>query len=78
MGFEFISDQPEKKLVDSTTTLSVNEPTIVEEDLTQSVLSEDEERELALEFVLEHNLYTKFMLWCGLQDQLKKLADSIN
>ena len=78
MGFEFISDQPEKKLVDSTTTLSVNEPTIVEEDLTQSVLSEDEERELALEFVLEHNLYQKFMLWCGLQDQLKKLADSIN
>jgi hypothetical protein len=41
-------------------------------------MPEEDERRLALEFVLEHNLYTKFMLWCGLQDQLKKLADSIN
>lgn len=77
MGFEFKSDQPEKKLTDSVTTLSVNTPTIVEEDLTQPVMPEEDERRLALEFILENDLYTKFMLWCGLQERLKEIADSL-
>lgn len=78
MGIVFKSDQEEQSLpAVSTTSLSVNEPTIVEEDLTQPVLSEEEERTLALEFILEQDLYQKFMLWCGIQDQIKKLELSL-
>lgn len=77
MGFEFKSDQPEQKLVDSKTTLSVNAPTIVEEDLTQEIFAEGEEEKLAIQFIEENALYTKFMLWCGIQDQLRKLKDSL-
>jgi hypothetical protein len=75
MGFEFKSDQPEQKLVDNTTTLSVNKP---EDNLTQPIFAEGEEEQLAIQFIEENALYTKFMLWCGLQDQLKKLSESIN
>lgn len=77
MGFEFKSDQPEQKLVDSKTTLSVNAPTIVEENLTQDIFAEGEEEKLAIQFIEENELYVKFMLWCGLQDQLKNLKDSL-
>lgn len=77
MGFEFKSDQPEQKLVDNTTTLSVNTPTIVEENLTQDIFAEGEEEKLAIQFIEENALYTKFMLWCGIQDQLKNLKDSL-
>jgi len=85
MGFEFKSDQPEQKLVDNTTTLSVNQPKsgayeefdIVDENLTQDIFAEGEEEKLAIQFIEENALYTKFMLWCGLQDQLKKLKDSV-
>ena len=73
MGFEFKSDQPNNKMVDSKTTLSVNEPTIVEEDLTQPVFAEGVEEKLALDFILENDLYQKFMLWCAIQDQLKTI-----
>ena len=76
MGFEFKSDQPEQKMVDTKTTLSVNEP--VGEDLTQPVFTEGEEEKLAIQFIEENELYAKFLLWCGLQDQLKKLNDSLD
>jgi hypothetical protein len=74
MGFEFKSDQPEKQLTDSTTTLSVNEST---EDLTQIVYNEGEEGELAIRFIEENHLLDKFLLWQGIQEQLKKLKDSL-
>jgi hypothetical protein len=77
MGFEFRSDQPEQKLVDSVTTLSVNGPTVIEENLTQDIFAEGEEEKLAIQFIEENALYTKFMLWCGIQDQLKNLKDSL-
>ena len=77
MGFEFKSDQPEQKLVDNTTTLSVNTPTIVEENLTQEIFAEGEEEKLALQFIEETGLYTKFLLYCGIQEQLKNLKDSV-
>ena len=79
MGFEFKSDQPEQKLVDSKTTLSVNNNVeiVSENDLTQEIFAEGEEEKLAIQFIEENALYTKFMLWCGIQDQLKKLKDSL-
>ena len=89
MGFEFKSDQPEQKMVDSKTTLSVNTTTIVEVDetttsgsdetmdLVQSIFTEEEEMRLAIQFIEENALYTKFLLWCGIQDQLKQLKDSL-
>lgn len=76
MGFIFKSDQPEQKLVDNTKTLSVNEP--VQEDLTQEIFAEGEEEKLAIQFLEENELYTKFLLWCGMQDQLKKLNNSLD
>jgi len=74
MGFEFKSDQPEQKLVDSTTTLSVNQ---TEENLTQTVFAEGEEEQLAIQFIEETGLYTKFLLYCGIQEQLKNLKLSV-
>jgi hypothetical protein len=76
MGFEFRSDQPVQSMpAVSTTTLSVNEPT--EKNLAQPILSEEEEMRMAIQFIEENELYTKFLLWCGIQDQLKKLAEEI-
>jgi len=91
MGFEFKSDQPEKKLVDSKTTLSVNnnnlewtdysmgiaDPDKQPDNLTQPIFAEGEEEKLAIQFIEENELYVKFMLWCGIQDQLKNLKDSL-
>jgi len=74
MGFEFKSDQPDNKMVDSVTTLSVNQ---TEENLTQDIFAEGEEEKLAIQFIEENALYTKFMLWCGIQEQLKSLKDSL-
>jgi hypothetical protein len=74
MGFEFKSDQEPKQLVDSKTTLSVN---ATEENLTQNIFAEGEEEKLAIQFIEENALYTKFMLWCGIQEQLKNLKDSL-
>ena len=87
MGFEFKSDQPEKQLVDSKTTLSVNnnnlewtdysmgiaDPDKQPDNLTQPIFAEGEEEKLAIQFIEENELYVKFMLWCGIQDQLKNL-----
>jgi len=89
MGFEFKSDQPEQKLVDSVTTLSVNPTQAItdakianyqkqfDDDLTQDIFAEGEEEKLAIQFIEENALYTKFMLWCGIQEQLKNLKDSL-
>ena len=49
----------------------------VEENLTQDIFAEGEEEKLAMQFIEENALYTKFMLWCGLQEQLKSLKDSV-
>ena len=46
MAFVFKTDQEPKQLVDNKTTLSVNEPTIVEENLTQEIFAEGEEERL--------------------------------
>jgi hypothetical protein len=77
MGFNFVSDQPEKQMVDTKTTLSVNEPTIVDENLVQEIFAEGEEERLAIQFLEENALYSKFLLWCGIQEQLKSLRDSL-
>jgi hypothetical protein len=74
MGFEFKSDQPDNKMVDSVTTLSVNAP---KEDLTQATFAEGEEEQLAIQFIEETGLYTKFLLYCGIQEQLKNLKLSV-
>jgi hypothetical protein len=50
---------------------------VSENDLTQSVFAEGEEEQLAIRFIEENALYTKFMLWCGIQEQLKNLKDSL-
>ena len=75
MGFEFKSDREPQQLVDSKTTLSVNEPVV--ENLTQEIFAEGEEEKLAIQFIEENELYTKFLLWCGMQEQLKKLNDNL-
>jgi len=98
MGFEFKSDQPEQKLVDSKTTLSVTGisghtipvnavlnqlvgeqavATVVENNLTQDIFAEGEEEQLAIEFLEENGLYAKFLLWCGIKEQLKNLKLSL-
>jgi len=77
MGFNFVSDQPEKQMVDTKTTLSVNEPTIVDKNLVQEIFAEGEEERLAIQFLEENALYSKFLLWCGIQEQLKSLRDSL-
>ena len=91
MGFEFKSDQPEKKLVDNKTTLSVNnnelewtdysmgiaDPDKQPENLTQITYEEGEEGQLAIQFLEENGLYQKFLLWQGIQEQLKKLREEL-
>ena len=84
MGFNFISDQPDKKLVDNTTTLSVKETDNTTQsgsdetmDLTQATFAEGEEEQLALQFIEETGLYTKFLLYCGIQEQLKNIKLSV-
>ena len=74
MGFEFRSDQPDNKMVDTKTTLSVNE---TEDNLAQTIFSEDEEMRLAIQFIEEVGLYSKFLIWCGIQEQLKNLKLSV-
>ena len=101
MGFEFKSDQPEQKLVDNKTTLSVpttgtafglwdEYPPVLTEldnttqsgsdetmDLVQDIFAEGEEEQLAIEFLEENGLYAKFLLWCGIKEQLKNLKLSL-
>ena len=52
-------------------------PVVVEENLTQPIFTEDEEQKLAIQFLEETGLYAKFLLWCGIQEQLRNLKDSL-
>jgi hypothetical protein len=52
-------------------------PTIVEENLTQITYTEGEEGQLAIEFLEENGLYSKFLLWQGIKEQLKKLKEDL-
>jgi hypothetical protein len=47
------------------------------DNLTQVTYSENEEGQLAIEFLEENGLYTKFLLWQGIKEQLKNLKESL-
>lgn len=49
----------------------------VEENLTQIAYSEGEEEKLALQFIEENGLYSKFLLWQGVMEQLRKLREDL-
>ena len=49
----------------------------IEENLTQIVYNEGEEGQLAIEFLEENGLYSKFLLWQGIKEQLKKLREEL-
>lgn len=49
----------------------------VEENLTQITYTEGEEGQLAIEFLEENGLYSKFLLWQGIKEQLKKLKEDL-
>ena len=49
----------------------------VEENLTQITYTEGEEERLALQFIEENGLYSKFLLWQGVMEQLKKLREDL-
>jgi hypothetical protein len=49
----------------------------VEENLTQIAYTEGEEGQLAIEFLEENGLYSKFLLWQGIKEQLKKLKEDL-
>jgi len=51
---------------------------IVEEDLTQSVLTDEQEKELALEFLMENELYQKFLMWIDIKNEIEKNVKEIN
>ena len=55
----------------------IEEKPLVVEDLTQPIFAEGEEEKLALQYLEETQQYQKFMLWCGLQDQLNKINESL-
>ena len=78
MGFNFVTDGKIESLpAESKTTLSVNTPTVVEENLSQEIFTEDEEGKMAIQFLEDNGLYAKFLLYCGIQEQLKNLKLSL-
>ena len=77
MGIVFKSDQPQTELpLVTRTVLSVVEEN-AEQDLVQHVFTPEEEAKLAIQFIEENALYDKFLLWCGIQDQLLKLRTEL-
>jgi len=52
-------------------------PSVIEEDLQQTIFTEDEEMRLAIEFLEECGLYNKFLLWVGIKNQLKQLKKGL-
>ena len=62
MGFNFKEEQ---------------QAVVVAEDLTQEIFTEGEEGQLAIQFLEDNGLYQKFLIYCGIQEQLKKLKDSL-
>ena len=57
--------------------MGIADPDKQPDNLTQPIFAEGEEEKLAIQFIEENELYVKFMLWCGIQDQLKNLKDSL-
>jgi hypothetical protein len=53
-------------------------PAVVEETLEQITYNEGEEGELAIQFLEENGLYSKFLLWQGIMEQLKKLKEDLS
>jgi len=77
MGFIFKTDQPQTETPSVTTTkLSVVEEN-EEQDLVQRLFTPDEEAKLMIDFIEDNGLYPKFLLYCGLQEQLKSLKGSL-
>jgi hypothetical protein len=77
MGFIFKTDQPQTETPSVTTTkLSVVEEN-EEQDLVQRLFTPDEEAKLMIDFIEDNGLYAKFLLYCGLQEQLKSLKGSL-
>lgn len=60
MGFEFREEKP-------------TTPTIVEENLTQPVVSEEQLKDYAIQFIEENELMVKFYIWIEIQEQLKQI-----
>jgi hypothetical protein len=77
MGFIFKTDQPQTETPSVTTTkLSVVEEN-EEQDLVQRIFTPEEEAKLMIDFIEDNGLYPKFLLYCGLQEQLKSLKGSL-
>jgi hypothetical protein len=77
MGFIFKSDQSQTETPSVTTTkLSVVEEN-EEQDLVQRLFTPEEEAKLMIDFIEDNGLYAKFLLYCGLQEQLKSLKGSL-
>jgi hypothetical protein len=77
MGFIFKTDQPQTETPSVTTTkLSVVEEN-EEQDLVQRLFTPEEEAKLMIDFIEDNGLYPKFLLYCGLQEQLKSLKGSL-
>lgn len=68
--------EEERNPTPQTTKISVVEEN-EEQDLTQHVFTAEEEARLAIQFIEENALYDKFLLWCGIQDQLLKLRTEL-
>jgi len=60
MGFEFKEETP---II----------PVVIEENLTQPVLTEEQTKEYAIQFIEETELMVKFMIWVEIQEQLKQV-----
>lgn len=60
MGFEFKEEQPVT-------------PTIVEENQVQPIVSEEQLKEYAMQFIEENELMVKFYIWIEIQEQLKQV-----
>jgi hypothetical protein len=77
MAFIFKTDQPQTETPSVTTTkLSVVEEN-EEQDLVQRIFTPEEEAKLMIDFIEDNGLYAKFLLYCGLQEQLKSLKGSL-
>ena len=77
MGFIFKTDQPQTETPSVTTTKLYVVEENEEQDLVQRLFTPDEEAKLMIDFIEDNGLYAKFLLYCGLQEQLKSLKGSL-
>ena len=77
MPIVFKTEEERNPILVGEQAVATNVEVVSENDLTQDIFAEGEEEKLALQFIEENALYTKFMLWCGIQEQLKNLKDSL-